>query len=62
MKTKTLYVTAYPYASQTGALEIPPNLAKDDIQSYVQNHWKEINFNPVELDYAGTDFDWDTDD
>ena len=54
---KQYYITAYPYAKQTGVISAPAGVGDDDIDDYIIEHWNNINFNDPELDYAGTDFD-----
>lgn len=61
MKTKTICITAYPYASQTGTIEVPEDLQSDEIEKYIINNWGDIKFNNPDLDYGGTDFDWSED-
>ena len=53
--TISVTVTAYPYATQYGKIEIPEGV--EDIRSYVSEHWDEIKFNEPDLDYAGADFE-----
>ena len=54
---KTITIVAYPYATQTGFLEIPETINKELEYEYVTDHWNDINFSEPELDYCGTDFD-----
>ena len=61
MDTKTIRITAYPYASQTGAIEVPKSLPDDEIDDYIIDNWDDIEFNSPDLDYCGTDFDWSED-
>ena len=56
---KTLLITAYPYAVQYGYLKAPEDLAENDADEYVKEHWNEIRFNDAELDYCGTDFEFE---
>lgn len=51
-------ITAFPYATQYGRLEIPDGV--EDAKSYIEDHWDEIQFGEPELDYCGTDFDYET--
>ena len=60
--TKTISVTAYPYAVQYGEIEVPKDLPLEKIQDYIRNHWNEISFGEPELDYCGTDFEFDDED
>ena len=53
------YVTALPYATQEGELTIPDGLSEDEAQEYITNHWKDIKFGEPQLDYHGTDFDFE---
>lgn len=52
-------ITLYPYASQTGSLDIPEGLTAKEEQEYVVEHFNEIKLNEPELDYCGTDIDID---
>ena len=54
-------VTAFPYATQYGTIDIPDELMGDasDEREYVRNHWNDIEFEEPELDYSGTDFELD---
>lgn len=54
---KTLGITASPYATQYGTIEVPDDLSEDQYQSYVSDHFDEIKFNAPDLDYAGTDLE-----
>ena len=59
---KTATITAYPYATQTGLLNIPDDITDPDARKeYIENHWDEIEFGEPDLDYCGTDFDIDID-
>lgn len=57
--TKTVSVTAYPYAVQYGELDIPKGLSQEKTEEYIRDHWNEIRFGDPELDYCGTDFEFD---
>ena len=56
---KSGIITTYPYATQTGSLNVPENLDEKATRKYISDHWDDIQFNDVELDYAGTEFDVD---
>lgn len=57
---KKAYITAFPYATQEGTLEIPENIKTlKKTEEYIREHWNDIDFNDVDLDYAGTDFDFE---
>ena len=51
---KTVQVTAYPFATQYGRIDVPEDV---DERSYVKEHWGEIEFDEPELDYSGTEFE-----
>lgn len=51
-------ITAFPYATQYGRLEIPDDV--EEPREYILQHWNEIQFDEPELDYCGTDFDYET--
>lgn len=48
-------VIAYPYARQEGTIEVPNGV--ENLEEYVSEHFDEVRFGKVELDYKGTDFD-----
>lgn len=50
-------ITAYPYASQTGTLNVPDDC--ENVEEYISEHWNSIDFNSPDLDYKGTDFDFE---
>ena len=55
---KKILVTAYPYATQSGTINVPDSLPTEkEIQDYVREHWDDIEFSEPDLDYCGTDFD-----
>lgn len=54
---KTLYITAYPYATIEGCIDVPDEITRKDFLKYVNEHFDEIEFGDAQLDYAGTDFD-----
>ena len=58
---KEITIIAYPYATQTGSLMIPDNLNEQEARQYISDNWDNIQFNEPELDYCGTDFDFDLD-
>lgn len=51
---REVHITAYPYAAQTGIIEVPDGV---DAEKYIKEHWNEVTFDEPELDYCGTDFD-----
>jgi len=55
-----IYVTAYPYARQTGSVLVPESVdSVEDLRAYIMEHFDEIDFGEPELDYAGTDMAFD---
>ena len=59
-----IWVTAFPYASVTGALEIPDEEVseyKKNEQAYIEKHLESVDFDKdnLILDYRGTDFDFE---
>lgn len=54
---ETVKIVAYPYARQSGEIQIPEGLSKEEKVQYIKEHWNEIRFSAPELDYCGTDFD-----
>lgn len=59
---KEITIVAYPYATQTGYIEVPEKLTGKELKQYIQEHFDEIVFERAQLDYAGTDFDVEEDD
>ncbi len=57
-------VTAYPYARQSGEINVPDEIKDDEeaCEEYIREHWNDIKFDEVSLDYKGTDFDVEDDD
>lgn len=53
---KGFFITAYPYAIQNGYIEVPDSEA-DDPYNYINEHFRDIDFEEPELDYRGTDFE-----
>lgn len=60
MKKKKYLITAYPYCVQYGTITVPDD---DDIlinlKDYIIDHFHEIKFEEPELDYCGTDFEYE---
>ena len=55
---KTITVIAYPYAIHTGTLNIPEEITDEqEARDYGSEHFDDINFYDLDLDYAGTEFD-----
>jgi len=54
---KTLFITAYPFAIQTGYLEVPDEMSSGQYDEYVREHWGEIEFLSPDLDYANAEVD-----
>lgn len=51
-------VDAYPYARQTGSVEVPDNVPEDKAMEWIQENWDKVKFSDdLDLDYAGTDFE-----
>ncbi len=58
--SREVYVTAYPFATQGGTIQVPDNVkGYENVSAYIDEHWNEIDFNQPELDYGGTDFDFE---
>ena len=55
---KTYFITAYPYAVQNGVLIGVPDDVKD-IKEYINEHWNSIRWSDVDLDYCGTDYEFE---
>lgn len=53
---KNYIVTAYPYAVQYGTLIGAPDDVDED---YILEHWNEIRWQEPDLDYCGTDFEFE---
>ena len=59
MEKRTIHVTAYPFAVQSGTIEVPANLSEEELYDYVSENFDNIKFDEPDLDYQGTDFDLD---
>ena len=57
---ENVIITAYPYAIQYGNLKVPKDLNEEEKRQYINEHWNEISFGEPDLDYCGTDFDFET--
>ena len=57
MKKKKLSVQFFPYASQWGTIVIPEYLSEEEQKEYILEHFNEVEFGEVNLDYKGTEFD-----
>lgn len=52
-------VTVYPYAVQTGSIDVPEGLTEEEEMEYISDHFDDISLGEPCLDYRGTDFDID---
>lgn len=52
-------VRAYPFALQYGTIEIPDDVPEGELNEYIETHWENIKFDEPELDYTGTDFEYE---
>lgn len=61
---KRFLITAYPYATQFGRLDIPEEIAddKDAVSDYIKDHFDEVYFSEPELSYWDADFEFEEDD
>lgn len=51
-------VTAYPYATICGEIEVPSNIkGEENIKAYIEEHWNDVKFGESSLDFVGTEFD-----
>ena len=50
-------VTAYPYAKMRGTIIIPPGVS--NISDYISGHLDDIDFGEPELDFSGSDIEYD---
>ena len=54
------WITMYPYAIQNGEVEVPDEVVADGkVKEWIRNNLDKAEFEPVDLDYAGTDFDYE---
>lgn len=51
------HITASPYATQYGTIEVPDTVPENEVDEYIELHWGDIKFDEPELDYAGTDYE-----
>ena len=54
---KKVTVTAYPFATQYGRIEVPDNLEGEELREFLRDNWDNIAFAKVNLDYAGCEFE-----
>lgn len=63
---KRFLITAHPYVTQFGSIDVPDEIAdsddKDDVSNYINEHFYDIDFDKPMLDYFGTDFEFEKDD
>lgn len=52
-----VFLTAFPYAMQTGVIEVPEGV--EDTVGYIMEHLDEVEFEDPELDYDGVEFEVD---
>ena len=55
-------VTAYPYATMFGDLDIPDkvvNGSEEKLREYISDHWDEIDFGEPDLDFQGCEYEFD---
>lgn len=50
-------ITAQPFATQYGTIEVPDGLSEEEVREYVNDHFNDIEFDEPDLDYAGTDIE-----
>lgn len=57
-----LNITAYPYATINGDLEVPDDVmngSDEKLHDYICNHWDEIKFGEADLDFQGCNYEFD---
>ena len=54
---KILNVQAIPFVTQDGTILVPEELEPKDYETYVMDHFDDINFCAPNLDYVGTDLE-----
>ncbi len=52
-------ITAYPYAVVYGSIEVPDDV--EDAWDYIDDHFDDIKFGEPELDYCGTNYEFEED-
>ncbi len=55
-----ILVTAYPFATQYGTIDVPDDV--EDVREYIDENFDEIKFGEPDLDYCGTDWDYERED
>lgn len=55
-KTRTVVITAFPYAMQEGTIEVPEGLTSEEMRDYIEEKWNDIQFGDPDLDYCGTEW------
>lgn len=57
-----LHITAYPYATIDGDLEVPDDVingSDEKLHDYICDHWEEIEFGEADLDFRGCDYEFE---
>lgn len=55
-------VTAYPYATVFGDLEVPDDVmngSDEKLREYISVHWDQIDFGEPDLAFQGCDYEFD---
>lgn len=59
MDGRIVEVAYYPFATQHGKIVVPNEFkTQTEVETYIQDHFTDIEFAKPELDYAGTDFEY----
>lgn len=53
-----LSVVAYPFAFHCGEIEVPDYIEECNYNAYIAEHWDEVIFRGVSLDYRNVDFNY----
>ena len=53
--SKTITITAYPFATVYGTIDVPDDV--DDVEAYVYDNWDSIEFGDIDLDYCACNYE-----
>ena len=58
IEKKRYWVAVQPYASQNGTIMVPADIPADEVDTYISEHFGEIEFGEPQLDYKGIDYEF----
>ena len=52
-------ITASPSVKVNGELNIPDEIAEENITDYIEKYWEDIEFEEPEINLENADYEWD---